>query len=54
MQVLVVPQVPSVEMGLEAVEVEEVFEEVVVLAFVDEVVVLEVQLPDAGWHPVPQ
>lgn len=45
---MVVPQVPSVEMDWEALEVEEVFEVVVVLAFVDEVVLVDVQFPEAG------
>jgi len=79
MQVIVVPHVPSVEMAWEAVEVEDVFEEVVfdvleVVLMVEEVdftvvelevtfvevvdfadVVLDdVQFPEAGWQPVPQ
>jgi hypothetical protein len=63
MQVIVVPHVPSVEMAWEAVEVEDVFEEVVVVelevTFVEvvdftDVVLDDVQFPEAGWQPVPQ
>jgi hypothetical protein len=60
MQVIVVPHVPSVLMDWCAEEVVLVLEDVVlvlltVVVEVFEVVLLvEVQLPDAGWHPAPQ
>jgi len=63
MHVIVVPHVPSVEMACDAVEVEDVLEVVVFVelevTFVEvvdftEVVLVDVQFPEAGWQPVPQ
>jgi len=58
MQVIVVPQVPSVDIDWDAVDVELVFEEVVEVELVDAFVVEELldvpHVPEAGWHPVPQ
>jgi len=59
----VVPQLPSVDIAWEAVEVEEVLEVVVFVelevTFVEvvdftEVVLVDVQFPEAGWQPAPQ